>query len=68
MCVCGENLINKVIQEEEFNVKESQCSNVSVLMNHHQDKEGWYLMMLNNWWMFNKIQNKEEILYIQEKG
>ena len=31
-------LINKVIQEEEwFNVKESRCYKVSVLMNHHQD-------------------------------
>ena len=25
----------KVIQKEEFNVKESQCYDVSVLMNHH---------------------------------
>ena len=32
-------LKNKVIQREEFNVKESQCYNVSVLMNHHQDLE-----------------------------
>ena len=32
-----EKLMNKVIQEEEeFNEKESQCYNVSVLMNHHQ--------------------------------
>ena len=32
-----EKLINKVIQEEEFNEKESRY-NVSVLINHHQDK------------------------------
>ena len=34
-----EKLENKVIQREEINVKESQCYNVSVLMNHHQDLE-----------------------------
>ena len=32
-----ERLINKVIQEEEFNEKISQYYNVSVLINHHQD-------------------------------
>ena len=30
---------SKVIQDGEFNVKESQRYNVSVLMNHYQDKE-----------------------------
>ena len=35
-----EKFKDKVIQEEEFNVKESQCYNISVLMNHHQDEEG----------------------------
>ena len=30
-------LKNQVIQREEFNVKESQCFNFSVLMNHHLD-------------------------------
>ena len=30
-------LKNKLIQREEFNVKGSQCYNVSVLMNHHQN-------------------------------
>ena len=29
-------------KKEEFNVKESQPYNVSVLMNHHQDEKGWY--------------------------
>ena len=28
---------NKVIQKEEFNVKENQFYNVSVLINHRQD-------------------------------
>ena len=28
---------NKVFQSDEFIVKESQCYNVSVLINHHQD-------------------------------
>ena len=49
VCVCVEvnngNVSDKiekksksnVIQREESNVKESQCYNVSVLMNHHQD-------------------------------
>ena len=32
-----EKLKNKVIQREEFNVKESQCYNVLVVMKHHQD-------------------------------
>ena len=35
----GEKLKNKVIQSEEFNVKERQCYDVSVLINHHQDLE-----------------------------
>ena len=34
-----EKLKNKVIQREEFNVKESQHYNASVLMNYHQDLE-----------------------------
>ena len=34
-----EKMKNKVIQREEFNVKESQRYNVSVLLNHHQDLE-----------------------------
>ena len=38
---------NTVIQREEFNVKESQRYNVSVLMNHLQDIKGWYRMTLN---------------------
>ena len=33
------NLTNKVIQSEEFNVKENRCYNVLVLINHHQDLE-----------------------------
>ena len=36
-----------VIQEEDFNMKESQQYNVLILMNPHQDEEGWYLVMLN---------------------
>ena len=40
-------LKNNIIQKEEFNVKESQRYNVSVLMNHHQDKKGWYQVTLN---------------------
>ena len=32
-------LKNEVIQNEEFNVKESQCYKISVLMNPHQNKE-----------------------------
>ena len=28
---------NKIIEREEFNVKENQRYNVSVLINHHQD-------------------------------
>ena len=34
-----ERLKNKVIQREKINAKESQCFNVSVQMNHHQDVE-----------------------------
>ena len=30
-----EKMRNKLIQSEEFNMKENQCYNVSVLMNHH---------------------------------
>ena len=30
-------IINKVIHEEEFNVKQSQSFNISVLMSHNQD-------------------------------
>ena len=37
--VCGGNFKNKVIQREDINAKESQCHNVSVLMNHYQDIE-----------------------------
>ena len=33
-------LKNKVIQREEFNIKPSQCYNVSALMKHHQDLVG----------------------------
>ena len=33
------NLKNKLIQKEEFNVKESQCYNVSVPLKHLQDVE-----------------------------
>ena len=29
-------MINKVIQEEEFNIKETRRFNVSVLLNYHQ--------------------------------
>ena len=41
-----EKLKNKIIQTEEFNVKECQRSNVSVLLNHLQERNGWYRMML----------------------
>ena len=41
-----EKLKNKVIQKEEFHVKESQHNNVSVLMNHHQDLDGWFRMTI----------------------
>ena len=34
-----EKLKNKIIQREEFNVKENQRNIVSVLMNHHQNLE-----------------------------
>ena len=39
---------NKVIQFEEFNMNERRCYNVSVLTNHHQDKENYFeaLMMV----------------------
>ena len=36
-------------------------------MNHHQELEGWYLVMLNHRYMFDEIQKKEELLYIQKK-
>ena len=32
-------LKSKLIQSEEFNMKESQCYNISVSINHHQDLE-----------------------------
>ena len=32
-------LENKVIQSEEYNVKESRRYNISVSINHHQDLE-----------------------------
>ena len=32
--IYGEKLKNKVIQSEEFNMKESQCYNVLVLINY----------------------------------
>ena len=34
-----EKFKNKVIQSEEFNIKESRRYNVSVSINHHQDLE-----------------------------
>ena len=37
--IYGEKLKNKVIQSEEFNMKESQCYNFLVLINHHLDLE-----------------------------
>ena len=41
VCMCGEReeLKNKVIQREEFNMKKSRRYNVSVLINHHRDLE-----------------------------
>ena len=36
-----------VIQSEEFNMKESWCYNVSVLMNHHQGLKRYYLVSLD---------------------
>ena len=33
----GEKLKNKVIQREEFIVKENRRHNISVLINHHKD-------------------------------
>ena len=34
--------IEKEVNQGEFNVKESQPYNVSVLMNHHQELGEWY--------------------------
>ena len=39
VCECGEKLKNKLIQSEEFDMKESWRYNVSVLIDHHQDLE-----------------------------
>ena len=39
VCVRGEKMKNKVIQTEEFDMKENQRYNVSVLINHHQNLE-----------------------------
>ena len=36
----GGELKNKVIQKEEFNIKESQRYNVLVQMNHYQNSKG----------------------------
>ena len=35
-------------------------------MNHNQDLEEWYRVMLDHQWIFNEIPNKEEI-YMQRK-
>ena len=53
----GEKLKNKVIQTEEFDMKDSRHYNVSVLINYHQD-----------WWMFNEIQNKGGDYIYRERG
>ena len=37
--ICKEKLKNKVIQNEEFDMKEGQCYNILVLRNHHQNLE-----------------------------
>ena len=44
----GEKLKNKVIKSEEFNVKERQHYNISVLLNHHQDLEKMILSVIGS--------------------
>ena len=40
-------------------MKESWRYNVSVLINHHQDfKKWWYQVLMDQRWMFNKIQGR----------
>ena len=56
---------NKVIQSNEFMVKESQWYNVPVLINHHQDIRNEY----TNCWQINEVcsikykKTREEIIY-----
>ena len=54
-------LKRKVIQSEEFNMKECRCYNVSVLINLHQNLE----KMLP---MFNEKQNKGGNYIYREMG
>ena len=58
-----EKLKNKVIQREEVNVKESHRYNVLVLMNHHQELDGWFWMKLNHCWIFFLIIYKTRRKY-----
>ena len=51
-------LKNKVIINEEFNMKESRRYNVSVSINYLQDIEICYEVSLDPRWMINEIQNK----------
>ena len=37
--IWSEIVKNRVIQSEEFNMKESRRCNVSILINHHQEEE-----------------------------
>ena len=49
-----EKIFKKVIQSDEFIVKESRWYNVSVLINHHQD--------FKNWWCFIKTETLQRRL------
>ena len=53
--VIWEKLKNKVIQREEFNVKESQHYNISVLRNHHQDLERMIITLFLNFSVYYQI-------------
>ena len=52
-----ENLKNNLIQNDEFNIKESRRNNVSVSINNHQDLRKCYEVPSGHRWMFNEIQN-----------
>ena len=50
---------NKVIQSDEFIVKESQCYNVSALINHHQDFKNW---LINNGCYIYKARTYDRLI------
>ena len=64
-----EKLKNKVIQSNEFIVKESQRYKVLILTNHHEDFENrLYQVLIDQQWIFNNIQQTRVSLWCNDKS